>query len=217
MQNAEEKYLSELTEEELAILRTMQKFAKSAHIDSSSHDYSHVLMVCKHAITIAKKIVEPVDPFVVIAAALLHDIGKTNNVFGHIHGLFGASLAEEFLSGVKVDIEKVELICRAIIRHTPTSMIPPESAEEMIVFDADCLDRLGLMGLLRGFIGKKGNMNHILTVYMKRRMHDYDKLNFQESKDIGDIKNTELEAFVAIVRDRLEHRMEDIHDILKNI
>jgi hypothetical protein len=36
-----------------------------------------------------------------------------------------------------------------------TFHVAPESVEEKIVFDADGLDRLGAMGLLRGFIGKE--------------------------------------------------------------
>ena len=155
-----------LTKKEMDILIKLQEFIRQAHAESSSHDFAHVLSVLKYAIQIGKGIEESegsIDPFVVCAGALLHDIGKTNSVFSHIHGLFGGSLAEEFLDGLKINPKLTEKICRVVVRHTPTSMIPPETNEEKIVFDADTMDRLGLMGLLRGFIGKKGSMGDILN------------------------------------------------------
>ena len=157
----------DLNDVELEILANIREFAKEAHKDSDSHDYSHVLQVCRYAIKISKKIEEKIDPFEVVAAALLHDIGKTNDSFGHIHGLLGGALAEEFLDGIQIDPEKRDIICRAVIRHTPTTMIPPESPLEKIIFDADTLDRLGLMGLMRGFIGKTGSMDKIMNKYIK--------------------------------------------------
>ncbi|MFW9944255.1 MAG: HD domain-containing protein, partial [Candidatus Sifarchaeia archaeon] len=81
----------QLNSQEIQTLLTMQEFVKAAHAESDSHDYSHVLTVCRYAIQIAKNIEEKVDPFVTIAGSLLHDIGKTNRVFAHIHGLLGGT------------------------------------------------------------------------------------------------------------------------------
>ncbi|QEE17688.1 HD domain-containing protein [Promethearchaeum syntrophicum] len=205
-----------LTKKEIEILLKLQEFIKQAHAESSSHDFAHVLSVLRYAIQIGKDIKESVDPFVVCAGALLHDIGKTNSVFSHIHGLFGGSLAEEFLDGLKINSKLTEKICRVVIRHTPTSMIPPESAEEMIVFDADTMDRLGLMGLLRGFIGKEGSMGEILNKYMDKRLDDYSKLHYDVSKRIGDAKNQEMEFFIELIQDRLNNRMKSIEHIFKS-
>ena len=208
-----------LTKKEMEILLKLQEFIKQAHAESSSHDFAHVLSVLRYAIQIGKDIKESegsVDPFVVCAGALLHDIGKTNSVFSHIHGLFGGSLAEEFLDGLKIDSNLTEKICRVVVRHTPTSMISPETVEEMIVFDADTMDRLGLMGLLRGFIGKAGSMGEILNKYMDKRLEDYSKLHFEVSKRIGDAKNQEMEFFIELIQDRLNNRMKSIEHIFKS-
>ncbi|MHA1856436.1 MAG: HD domain-containing protein [Promethearchaeota archaeon] len=204
-----------LTKKEMEILLKLEDFIKEAHAESSSHDFSHVLSVLRYAIQIGKGIKESVDPFVVCAGALLHDIGKTNNVFSHIHGLFGGSLAEEFLDGLRIDPKLTDKICRVVVRHTPTSMIPPETNEEKIVYDADTMDRLGLMGLLRGFIGKEGSMGDILNKYMDKRLDDYSKLHFDVSKRIGDAKNQEMEVFIEIIQDRLTTRMKSIEHIFK--
>jgi uncharacterized protein len=202
-----------LNEKEIEQLRTMQEFVKNAHYHSTSHDYAHVLSVCRNAIQIAKKIEHEVDPFVIISAALLHDIGKTNNLFSHIHGLLGGALAEEFLDGIRIESKLKDRICRAVIRHTPTSLLPPETNEEKVIFDADALDRIGLMGLLRGFIGKTGSMNEILTKYMNKRLQTYESLNFNATKDMCDLANKEMEAYISIIEIRLKARMESIENI----
>lgn len=202
-----------LTKTETQILEKLQNFVKSAHAESNSHDYAHVLTVCRYAIQIGKSISDPVDPFILSAGALLHDIGKTNSVFSHIHGLFGGSLAEEFLDGLKINETIRDAICRVVIRHTPTSMIPPETPEEKAVFDADTLDRIGLMGLLRGFIGKEGAMDKIMNKYLTSRKLDYEKLNFEVSRDIGLEKDQMMDAFIQIIQNRLDLRMESIKDI----
>ncbi|MHA1612049.1 MAG: HD domain-containing protein [Promethearchaeota archaeon] len=206
-------FIRKLTSNETSIILKLQEFVKAAHADSNSHDYAHVLTVCRYAIQIGKDIPDNVDPFILSAGALLHDIGKTNSVFSHIHGLFGGSLAEEFLDGLKIDPETRDAICRVVIRHTPTSMIPPETPEEMVVYDADTLDRLGLMGLLRGFIGKEGAMDLIMTKYMEKRKLDFEKLHFKVSKEIGLEGKEMMNAFIQIIEDRLKIRMHSIEDL----
>ncbi|MCP4760481.1 MAG: HD domain-containing protein [archaeon] len=209
-------FLRKLSDKEIKQLQVMQDFVKNAHSHSTSHDYSHVLSVCKNAIQIAKKIKEEVDPFVIISASLLHDIGKTNNLFSHIHGLLGGALAEEFLDGINLDEDYKNRICRAVIRHTPTSLLPPETNEEKVIFDADALDRIGLMGLLRGFIGKSGSMSDILTKYMNKRLLTYEQLQFEESKRMCDLKNNEMETYISIIEIRLKARMDSIENIFKS-
>ena len=76
-------------------------------------------------------------------------------------------------------------------------MVPPETTEEKIVFDADCLDRLGIIGVLRGFIGKSGSITGILEQKMKTRANDYEKLHYNESKSIG----KELNKVVSLAYD----------------
>lgn len=204
-----------LTKKEIEILLRMQDFVKEAHADSDSHDYSHVFTVCLYSIGIAKNVPDKCDPFIVIAGALLHDIGKTNRVFSHIHGLLGGGLAEEYLEGLSVMPSLIDAVSQVVVRHTPTSMIPPRTAEEKVVYDADTLDRLGLMGLLRGFVGKEGSMEGILTKYMEKRKADYAKLNYDYSREIGDSLHSELLDFVFMVEDRLKARLASIEHIFE--
>ncbi len=203
----------QLTSAEKEIVLNLEQFVRKAHAHSDSHDYAHVLTVCKNAIRIAKKIPEEVDPFICICGALLHDIGKMTNTFTGIHGLFGSSIAEEFLDGLRIDPKIRDSICRVVIRHTPTSMIPPETVEEKIVYDADCLDRLGIMGLIRGFVGKSGSMAQIMKKYMESRLTDFETLHFNVSRELGDNKKQELEGFIMLLQKRLDARLATIEDI----
>ncbi len=202
-----------LTTKEERILLRIQEFVRRCHAKSDSHDYSHVFTVTRTAIKISKNIEDPVDPFIVIAGALLHDIGKTTTDFEGFHGLFGGSIAEEYLDGIELKKSIRDKICRVVIRHTPTSGIPPITPEEKVVYDADTLDRLGLMGLLRGFIGKEGSLQNILEKYMESRQNDYNKLNYEFSRELGMMGAQELEGFSAVIQKRLDDRMSDIDDI----
>ena len=118
-----------LTKSEKKILLQIQDFVRRCHAKSDSHDYSHVFVVTRTSIMIAKQIDKPVDPFVVIAGALLHDIGKTTSNFSDFHGLFGGSIAEEYLDGIELRKSTRDKICRVVIRHTPNSGIQPIKPE----------------------------------------------------------------------------------------
>ncbi|MBN1699722.1 MAG: HD domain-containing protein [Spirochaetales bacterium] len=206
-----------LTHDEADIIKLIESFVRNKHSESDSHDYSHVLEVSQYAIDIAERIEEPVDPFILICGALLHDIGKTNLVFGNMHGLIGSAISEEFLDAIgyaKPHLKPVrDAICRIVARHTPTTMVAPETVEEKIVFDADTLDRLGIIGVLRGFIGKSGSIEEILEKKMKTRVRDYEKLNFEASREIGKVQNEQTIAFVDLVKGALETRKAAIEQL----
>jgi len=210
-------FTRKLTDKELEYLMKMEEFVRRAHAKSDSHDFSHVLSVTRYAIQIGKAIKDLVDPFVIVASALLHDIGKIDRKNANIHGFLGASIAEEFLESIDVSEDMRTKISRTIVRHTPSSNIPPVTAEEKILFDADCLDRLGLIGLIRGFIGKNGSMEEIMRSYMDKRKTDYSKLNYEISKEIGDWKHQELEGFIPLFEKRLDDRINSIKNIFDEL
>jgi putative nucleotidyltransferase with HDIG domain len=210
-------FARKLTLDEEKIIQVIEKFVRDKHQQSDSHDHSHVLEVTQYAIRIADRIPEPVDPMILICGALLHDIGKTNQIFSDMHGLLGAALAEEFLTALGYCFPAVESmrqsICKIVARHTPTTMIPPETVEEKIVFDADTLDRLGLIGVIRGFIGKEGSIAEILENKMATRVNDFDKLHFDASRELGAGLNEEALAFIELLRKALIRRKAAIREI----
>jgi len=200
-----------LTKEERLLLLEIESFVQEKHAYLGTHDYSHVMQVTEFAIEIANSVPEEVDPLIVICGALLHDIGRT--VSDEMHGLAGGSMAEELLESLPLDEEQVRRITKVIVRHTPTSHVPPETVEEKIVYDADGLDRLGAMGLLRGFVGKKGSMVEVLEKYMSKRVKDYDKLFFPISRKIGKELDTEMRELISIFTGRLNERKQNVEEL----
>lgn len=201
-----------LTPDERQLLKKMESFVKEKHAHLEEHDYSHVLQVTEFAIEIASNIEEEVDPIVVICGALLHDIGRT--VSDDMHGLIGGAMADELLRSLPLTKEEIDRITKVIIRHTPTSHVAPESVEEKIVYDADGLDRLGAMGLLRGFIGKKEeSMVEILERYMSKRAKDYDMLFFPVSRKIGKKLDAEMRELISLFTKRLNERKQTVEEL----
>jgi uncharacterized protein len=202
-----------LTRKEVELIQEIETFIKDKHRKAQGHDHSHILQVTRYAIQIAEAIPDEVNPFILICAALFHDIGRIGTITGMLHGLRGATIADEYLESTWVSADVRKEISRIITRHTPTSMIPPQSIEEKIIYDADALDRLGLMGMLRGIMGKRGSIQSILTDRMQKRAGDYDKLHFEESQRIGEQLQAKTVKVIQSFREALDQRAEQIAHI----
>ncbi|MDQ4075945.1 MAG: HD domain-containing protein [Chloroflexota bacterium] len=193
-----------LTRKEVELIEQVEEFIREKHKADTGHDYSHVLAVTSYAIQIARSIREEVNPFILIVGALFHDLGRTTTHTGILHGIRGATFVEEWLNSTWVSPSDRETILRIVARHTPTTMIPPETIEERIVYDADALDRLGLNGMLRGIMGKQGSTEAILEDRMRKRLGDFGKLHFEASREIGQSKHHETLQVVGRFREMLD-------------
>jgi uncharacterized protein len=202
-----------LTRKEVELIKEIETFVKDKHSQAQGHDHSHVLQVARYAIQIAEAIPDEVNPFILICAALFHDIGRIGTITGVLHGLRGATIADEYFESTWVSADVGKKISRIITRHTPTSMISPKSVEEKIIYDADALDRLGLMGMLRGIMGKSGSIESILTDRMQKRAGDYDNLYFEESQRIGEQLQAKTIQVIRRFREALEKRAGQITHI----
>lgn len=201
-----------LSEEEVAILRRIEVFVRDKHDKLQGHDYSHVLAVTQYAIEIAKRIPDSVDPFVLVCGALFHDIGRVETVTGRLHGLRGATIADEYLKAVGIGHEIREQIVGIVVRHTDTSMLLPETVAEKVVFDADDLDRLGLLGMLRGMMVRNvdWSMQDIIENRLEKRKKDYQKLYFQASRELGQELYKETLQLIDFIQDSLNKRRHEI-------
>jgi HD superfamily phosphodiesterase len=140
-----------------------------------AHDFKHVDRVRHHALAIARA-EGFADLAVVEAAALLHDIGLAFVEQRSQHAAVGADLAAHFLrEHALFAAPEIDAIADAIRCH---SSIAGGGALEAILRDADILDLLGAVGILRACTSK----------YAKRFAeglgigpHIVDQLNFQLS------------------------------------
>ena len=202
-----------LSTEELQVIKKIIEFVKVKHHRAEGHDYSHILEVVRHSIEIGRTIKQECDPFITLCGALLHDIGKVDKPEGTFHGLDGGARAEEFLESLIEDHSIIDKIERVIVRHTPTSMIAPQAVEEKVVYDADAIERLGFMGVIRGLMGKRGTMEEIIESKVKSRLKDYDKLFFTESKRMAKKAHQETIQICKSLKENLKKRIQEIEEI----
>ena len=119
-----------------------------AGIDDPAHGWEHVSRVYTLAQHIAEQ--EGANRFVVSMAALMHDLGRTvqNNSIKH-HADLSAALAKELLATYHVPADVQEAVVHAILAHSFSRGIAPRTLEARVVQDADRLDSLGAIGILR--------------------------------------------------------------------
>jgi putative nucleotidyltransferase with HDIG domain len=115
-----------------------------------AHDFKHVDRVRNWALQIAEY--EGFDRLdVVQAAALLHDIGLTK-ADRKVHAEIGAEMAREFLSERNLfPPSEIEEIGNAIRHHNSLNQ---NGTLADILMDADILDMLGAVGIMRAFTSK---------------------------------------------------------------
>ena len=123
---------------------------------------SHALAVLKYAEQI--HMAEGGDATVIVAAAILHDIGihqaeqKYGSPAGKYQEIEGPPIAEKILNDGGFDSEKIEHVCKIVANHHSAKNI--DTLEFRVIWDADWLvnipDECGAMSRdkLKGFIDR---------------------------------------------------------------
>lgn len=119
--------------------------------DDGSHDLAHILRVFKNAMRIQAS--EGGDAKILAAAVLLHDcvaVEKNSPLRAQ-----ASALAAEKAAGVLADLGwspgDIEAVSHAIVTHSFSANIQPETLEARILQDADRLDAIGMVGAARCF------------------------------------------------------------------
>lgn len=117
----------------------------------SAHDIQHVYRVLNYALLIAQNTPDEIDSNVLIAACLLHDIGRGKQ-FENLdlcHAEIGSKQAKLFLKSLNCDDDFAEHVSNCILTHRLRKNVQPKSIEAKILFDADKLDSIGVIGIAR--------------------------------------------------------------------
>lgn len=132
----------------------MENYMLSCMTDSA-HDKEHIYRVLYNALVIAKD-ESGVDYDVLIAACLLHDIGRKEQFENPVlcHARVGAEKASQFLLEHNFEREYVGKVAHCILCHRYRKDNTPRSLEARILFDADKLDAAGAVGIARTLIYK---------------------------------------------------------------
>lgn len=116
-------------------------------INDPAHGWEHIQRVYKLALYIAEQ--EHADTFIVGMAALLHDLGHLSHDPTKHHAELSVSSAAGLLSAYPIAPGTRQAILHAIAAHSFSLGIEPGTPEAKIVRDADRLDSLGAIGILR--------------------------------------------------------------------
>ena len=145
------------------------------HFESagSSHRWDHTQRVYRLAIHLSKQ--ERADQEIVGLAALLHDIGRTEedrNRGKTCHAEKGADMARKILSDEGFEKDKIDQIVHCIAAHRFRDSKQPETPEARVLFDADKLDSIGAVGIGRAFLfaGEVGAKLHDKAVDLEKSL-----------------------------------------------
>jgi HD superfamily phosphodiesterase len=147
---------SELWEKWIPVLeRELEIEMKKAPAVSQVHGIDHIHRVWKRCLHLGTKL--NADLEILAAAVYLHDLGR-HYIFDKAHGELSARLALPVLERIDFPPEKREGTLHAIRVHDVT--FGPEQRdrlESQILYDADKMETLGVIGILRYILALYGN------------------------------------------------------------
>lgn len=178
-------------------------------LSCSAHHMDHVMRVYNLCLHLAEN--EDVDLNVLKAAALLHDIARVkedNDPSGNTdHAVLSSEMAGPILKELGFSEEKIKHIKDCIISHRHRTGNEPKTKEAQILFDADKLDGIGLIGIARSFMvagqyGQKMYSNTPIEEYIKDNLVD-GKLNGRIKEVSKHAPNLEFETKFKHIPDKL--------------
>lgn len=185
--------------------------------EDPAHDLSHIRRVVNIALKLA--ISEGADPAVVLPAAFLHDIVNVpkNDPRRKEASRLAAEAAVKFLREHDYPSQYLDNIRGAIESHSYSAGIPIKTIEGACVQDADRLDALGAIGVVRCFT---------VGTAIKRRFYDMAD-PFAQARELDDLKFTLDHFYVKLYKiadtlatkaGRLEgyRRLEFMREFMKN-
>lgn len=167
--------MNKLTKENFINIATR----KINHHNDPSHDINHTLRVLSLAEKIANK--EKADLDIVITSAIFHDVIVYPK--NHIKRLSSSEESSNFAREILIKEKlfprgKIEKTCKAIELCSFTKGIKPKFLEAKILQDADSLEAMGAISIMRTF-SSAGQMNksfyNITDPFCKKRKPDDNK------------------------------------------
>jgi uncharacterized protein len=128
-----------------------QLIAHAVASDDGAHDIGHIGRVFANAMRIQAS--EGGDGEVLAAAVLLHDcvsVEKNSPLRAQASRL-AAEKASGSLAGLGWQPSRMDMVAHAILTHSFSAGIAPETIEAKILQDADRLDAIGMVGVARLF------------------------------------------------------------------
>ena len=127
----------------------LKKKVKKFLEEGEGHGFDHTERVFNNSVALCEN--ENADIDIVKTSALLHDIARPKERSGKVkdHADKGSEMAREILKKTNFPENKIKDVCYAIKVHRFSKGIKPKTKEAMILQDADRLDALGAVILVR--------------------------------------------------------------------
>jgi len=116
------------------------------------------------------------DKDIITVAAWLHDVGLVEGNRGHCFK--GGKIARNFLGEIEVDYQTILKVVHCIEAHD--GEIEAETVEAKVVHDADTLDKMGPLGLIR-HTWKLANVDY--KIYSVEELLKFIPKHLQERRD----------------------------------
>lgn len=133
---------------------TTYLLSQDIHADGA-HDMGHLRRVYKTAVQLDQAEGSPSDPLVLLTACYFHDLVSLpknhpdRNQASRLAAERTGALLREHFTGFPA--EKIPAVEHAILTHSFSAGIPPETWEAKILQDADRMEALGAIGIARTF------------------------------------------------------------------
>ena len=173
-------------------------------VEDTVHSFEHVERVLKTATFLAEK--EKAHVELVQIGALLHDLGWT---VGEPHHETGAKLAVKILKELDYPEGRRERVVKIVLRHHLDLRDKLETLEERIVWDADKIDILGILGMIRTFhLLGSSPFTSVVKGAFKKLVAIYPLLNTQTAKTIAKKRHKETLDVLGKLKEELS--LEDL-------
>ncbi len=165
-----------------------------------AHGFPHTIRIACNALWLARD-ETGIDIDVILAASLLHDIGRGVEGESNVHhALASRILAETLLDGVGFPRNKKSHVLQSIEEHSFSLGKKPSTRESCIISDADKLDALGVIGFYRAAL---------VSEYMGRPplgivSHYYEKLSLLPKLMCTSKGREEAEKRLSVLRRVIE-------------
>lgn len=169
------------TDRERVILGYIKKISLSP-----SHDLSHSLNTAEYARSLLK--IYKGNREVIIAAALIHDLGRINKTLKGIKSAVRSTkLATPILQKAGYSKKEIRFILKIVLEHDQPNL-HSETVESKILKDADFLDSFGARGILRAGMhtGETGgSINEAIERLQNKNKKRVQGVEFLETKRIA--------------------------------
>jgi uncharacterized protein len=193
---------------QMSHLERIDSFVKKEMTQSGAgaHLYDHVKRVFSLAMRMGTE--RGADLRVLGAAALLHDVGRAHeDEKGTSHSILSGEMSVEILEEVGFNQEEIQNVKNVIRTHRFSEGLTPTSLEGEILSDADKLDALGAIGVVRAIaqaattgVGAEGFLRHADEKLLKLHQLMYT----EEGKQMAKARHSVLRDFVAELRKELD-------------